>query len=295
MANEVTKKANVLVPEVLADMLSARLEAKIQLLRYVGLDNTLQGTAGDTVQYPAWSYSGDAEDVEEGNEVESKTLAYTKVEIKIKKVMKAIDITDEAVLSGYGHPYDEAESQLLKGVLSKMQKDVFDTALKSKNTFDGSAKIIDYDGIVDAIDLFDEEVNTLKVLVINPKQLTQLRKDPNFISADKYGKDMNVMLTGEVGRVCNTIVLTSKVAKETSGKYNNILIKLESDDETEQELAGVTILMKRDIQVEVAREAKKTLTSIVTNCFYGVGLTNESKVVVAKFAKTAPVVTPTQG
>ncbi len=287
MADEVTKSTNVLVPEVLADMLTAKLEAKIQLLRFVGLDNTLIGTAGDTVTYPAWNYSGDAEDVAEGEAVSSKTLSYSKVQIKIKKVMKSIDLTDEAVLTGYGHPYDEAASQLLKGILSKMQKDVFATALKSKNTFDGSKNIINYDGIVDAVDVFDEEIISTKVLVINPKQLTQLRHDPNFLSADKYGEGTKVMLTGEVGRICNCIIVTSKVAKLNESVYENVIIKLESDDETEQELAGVTILMKRDVMIETAREAKKTLTAIVSNVFYGVGLTNESKVVVAKFAKDA--------
>lgn len=287
MADEITNSTNVLIPEVLADMLTAKLEAKIQLLRFVGLDNTLKGTAGDTVTYPAWNYSGDAEDVAEGEAVSSKTLSYSKIQIKIKKVMKSIDLTDEAVLTGYGRPYDEAASQLLKGILSKMQKDVFATALTSKNTFDGSKNIINYDGIVDAVDVFDEEIISLKVLVINPKQLTQLRHDPNFLSADKYGEGTKVMMTGEVGRICNCIIVTSKVATLKDTNYENVIIKLESDDETEKELAGVTILMKRDVMIETAREAKKTLTAIVSNVFYGVGLTNESKVVVAKFAKEA--------
>lgn len=281
----VTKKANVLVPEVLADMLSAKLEAKIQLLKYVGLDTSLKGVPGDKVTYPAWKYSGDAEDVAEGASVVSKVLSYSKIEITIKKAMKAVDITDEAVLSGYGDPYGEAEAQLLKGILSKMQKDVFATALTSSNIYDGSKGAIAYDGIVDAIDLFDEEVNSLKVLVVNPKQITQLRHDKDFISADKYGAGMNVMLTGEIGRICNTIVISSKIAVADGDVYKNVIIKLEGDSETENELPGITILSKRDVMVETQRDAKATTTCVVANVFYGTGLTDESKVVVAKFAK----------
>jgi len=43
---------------------------------------------------------------------------------------------------------------------------------------------IAYAGIVNTVDLFEEEVQSEKVIFIHPKQVTQLRLDSNFISAD---------------------------------------------------------------------------------------------------------------
>ena len=47
-------------------------------------------------------------------------------------------------------------------------------------------------------------------MFVNPKQVTQLRKDDDFISADKYGVGTNVMMTGEIGRIANCRVVPSK-------------------------------------------------------------------------------------
>ena len=53
--------------------------------------------------------------------------------------------------------------------------------------YDGSKAAISYNAIVDAVDLFEEEMGCSdKVLFIHPKQVTQLRKNPDFLSADKY-------------------------------------------------------------------------------------------------------------
>lgn len=77
---------------------------------------------------------------------------------------------------------------------------------------------ISYNGVVDVIDVFNEEINTQKVMFINPSQLTTLRKDANFISADKYPG--NVVMTGEVGMIANTrIVPTKKVTLTAEDKY----------------------------------------------------------------------------
>ena len=149
---------------------------------------------------------------------------------------------------------------------------------------DGSAKI-SYAGIVDAEDLFDEEVTSEKVMYIHPKQMTVLRKDPDFLSADKY-KD-GVMLNGEVGMIAGTRIVRSKKVPldSTSAYYLNPIVKLNNDSETEEDAPAVTIYLKRNTQVEKERLASKGITEIYTNKHYGVALTNTSKVVLAKFKK----------
>ena len=71
MANEVTKKSNVIIPEVMGEMIEAKITAQAKLTPYAKVDTTLQGVPGDTKTVPSWNYIGDANDVEEGGEVES--------------------------------------------------------------------------------------------------------------------------------------------------------------------------------------------------------------------------------
>lgn len=52
MADVVTKLANLINPEVMADMISAKVDKKIRLTPYAKLDTTLQGRAGDTITLP---------------------------------------------------------------------------------------------------------------------------------------------------------------------------------------------------------------------------------------------------
>jgi len=123
-------------------------------------------------------------------------------------------------------------------------------------------------------------------MFVNPKQVTQLRKDPNFISADKYtGK---VIMTGEIGMIANCrIVPSKKVKKVTVGGvecYSCPIIKLNNDAETEEDAAAITVYLKKDTSVETERETLARKTNISVDKHYTVALTNESKVVLAKIA-----------
>ena len=99
-------------------------------------------------------------------------------------------------------------------IANKIDNDVVDVINKTGDggvnlIYDGTAKVISYAGVVDAEDLFNEETSSDKVLYVHPKQMTQLRKDSDFISADKYGT-ANVMTSGEVGKIGTCRVVRSK-------------------------------------------------------------------------------------
>ena len=63
-----TKIANLVNPEVMGDMIAAKLPKKLQVIPFAAIDRTLQGVPGDTITVPSYTYIGDAEDVNEGVE-----------------------------------------------------------------------------------------------------------------------------------------------------------------------------------------------------------------------------------
>lgn len=291
MANQTTKLSDLINPQVMADMISAKIANKIVVAPFAKIDTTLVGIPGNTVTVPQYAYIGDAADIAEGVAAETVKLTASTTTVTVKKAMKAVELTDEAVLSGYGNPVGETNNQLAKSIASKVDNDAMTALQGAQLTYDGSAAAIKYSGIVDAVDLFEEEVNSEKVIFVHPKQVTQLRKDADFISADKY--KAGVILTGEIGMIANCRVVPSKkvpVVKvgETGSQtdcYACPIVKLNNDAETEDDAAAITIYLKRDTNVETDRVSLARKTDISVDKHYAVALSNTSKVVLAKFKK----------
>lgn len=207
MNENLTKLEHLIDPEVMAPMISAKLNAAITATPFAKIDNKLQGQPGSTITVPKYKYIGDAEDVAEGVEQGETILTTSSENYTVKKAVKDVILTDEAVLSGYGNPVGEANSQLGLSIANKVNNDVMQE-LEKAPLVKKVGKAIDYVGIVDSIDLFQEESNVPKIMYINPSQNTTLRKDSNFISADKY--DNNVIMNGEIGMIANTRIVPSR-------------------------------------------------------------------------------------
>lgn len=282
MANE-TKLANVINPQVMQDMISAGLPKAIKFTQFATVNDKLKGIPGDTVTIPAWAYIGAAEDVAEGVEVTTAVMTASTKQVKIKTAGKAITLTDEAVLSGFGDPIGQATHQLSLSIADKIDNDVL-TALGTTTLAYTDTKAISYKGIVAAVDKLNEETATEKVLFIAPSQLTVLRQDDDFISKDKYGND--VMMNGEIGMIAGCRVVTSRKIVDTGATIDNFIVCLtpETEDGTPV-LPAVSIYTKRDANLETERHAKARSTDVVVSAYYAVGLTNESKVVKATFKK----------
>jgi N4-gp56 family major capsid protein len=277
---------NLIDAEVMADAISGKIESKIRVTPFAKVDTTLEAkNAGDTITVPQFSYIGDAEDVAEGVECGTVVLTATTTTAKVKKAMKAVELTDEAVLSGYGDPVGETNNQLAKSIAAKVDADAMDALQTAQLKYDGSAKVIGYAGIVDAVDIFEEEVNSNKVIFVNPKQVKDLRKDTEFLAADKLAESVRV--TGAIGKICNCEVVPSKkVPLNTEGTgYVCPIVKLNEDAETEDETAALTVYMKRNVNLETERFTLARKTAISVDEIYTVALSDASKVVLATFKK----------
>lgn len=282
----VTKIENLINAEVMADAISGKLEKAIRVSPFAKIDTTLQGkNAGDTISVPRFNYIGDAEDVAEGVACGTVQLTATATPVTVKKAMKAVPLTDEAVLSGFGDPVGETNAQLTKAIAGKIDSDAMDALQTAQLTYDGSASAISYAGITEAVDKFDEEFNSNKVIFINPAQVSALRKDKDFLAADKIAE--SVVVTGAIGKICNCEVVVSRRVPLNDGgsAYVCPIVKLNEDGESEDESPALTIYVKRDVNVETERDTLSRTTTISVDEIYAAALTNASKVVLASFKK----------
>ena len=320
MADTYTKLSDLIDPEVMGDVVSARIPKKLRVAPFAKVDDTLAGVPGDTITVPAYAYIGDAADVGEGEAVTIEKMTASVRKATVKKAMKGIGLTDEAVLSGYGNPVGEANTQLALSIAAKIDNDCMEVLQSASLSYDGSGSAITYSAVVDALDLFEEEQSTDKVIFVHPRQVTQLRKSSDFLSADQY--QAGVMLTGEVGMIAGCRVVPSKkvpvltewykldsagsvtvttgnlaqisatlptakvgdkVTKSTTAVYSCPIVRLESGEANEDEVPALTIYRKRDVNVETERKPKIRTTEITAYEFYVAVLSNEAKVVLARF------------
>ena len=289
----VTKMNDVINPEVMADIIEAKIEAQCKLTPYAKVDTTLQGVAGDTVTVPSWNYIGDAEDfdveaVNDANgEMETAKLTAGSTTFTIKCAGKSVSVLQTAINSGLGNPVGQVNVQLAKSVQGKIDNDLIEVAYTANNEYDGSANYIGYAGVVGAVCKFeDEEDNIEKVMFINPAQEASLLTDPQFTSADKF--TAGVAVTGSIGKIAGAWVKKSKkVKQDAQGHWLNPIIKMEPDsadtEYTEDELPALTIFLKKETQLDHEWFPKKQRHDFTVAKYYGVALTNGAKVVIGKF------------
>lgn len=285
-----TIMANMINPQVMGDMINAKIEAQLKLTPYAKVDTSLQGVPGDTKTVPSWNYIGDAANVSENSELDYSQMSASTKTFTIGKAGKGVQITTEAINSGLGNPVGQAESQLAKSIAGKVDNDVLAAALTATVTAGDGTAVIGYAGIVDAVTKFeDEEDGIEKVMFISPKQEAALLKDPDFLSADKFTS--GVAVNGAIGKIAGCWIKKSNKIKAKSGVFTNPIIKLEADsaetEYTEDELPALTIFLKKDTTVNSFYNQDFDRHEITAYRYYGVALTNDSKVVLAKFAEAS--------
>jgi N4-gp56 family major capsid protein len=190
MASEYTLKANLVIPEVIADLVEGKLGDNITLLPLATEDNTLVGQPGDTLKFPAFKYIGKATVIAENGQIETGKLEAGTTQATVHKYAKGISITDEARLSGHGDPMGEAAKQLARAIDQGVDDELFSVlngvgvSRKHINT------TISADNIADALVLFGEDLTGDKVLLTDAAGFAALRKDNDYIRASDLGQRM---------------------------------------------------------------------------------------------------------
>ena len=214
----VTKLSDIINPQVMKDMIEAKIEAQLKITPYAKLDTTLVGVPGNTVTVPSWNYVGDAEnyDVEGGAGIDTDNLSASSTTFTIKTAAKGLSINQTAINSGKGNPLAQAETQLAKSIAGKVDNDVLEAAYTATTIVAPSTLAqIAYNGIVDAVTKFEDEEDGIdKVMFIHPAQETTLLKDESFLSADKF--TAGVAVNGAIGKIAGCWIKKSNKVKLAS-------------------------------------------------------------------------------
>lgn len=271
-----TKLENIINPEVMGDMISATLPKALKAKGFMKVDNTLTGKAGNTITIPQYAYIGEAKDVAEGNAAEVTQLTATDKEYTIKKAVKAVELTDEAVLSGYGDPVGETTRQLTMAIEDKVDSDgiALLTAITSSspagaNFVTSTETKFNYAFVCDGLDaLPDSEDEGEELYLLVPKAgIKALRRDEKFID-----KNQGEMLgTGVVGSVAGCKVVVS--AKLTEDDCAYILRP-----------NALTAFIKRDVNLESDRNILTKVTTFSVDEHYTVAIEDMNKIVKIKLA-----------
>lgn len=273
----VTKLENLVNPTVVADTLTAQLPKAIKMTPVCEVNRDLVGTPGNTVSVPKYAYIGDATDVAEGTAIDVSTLTATSTTATVKKVGKAVTLTDEAALSGTGDPINEATNQLKLSIASKVDNDIL-ASLQSATTLSVTG-VFSLGLVSSALDKFeDEELGERKFLFVNPAMMGILRMDETFTHASELGDQ--TLMTGAVGTVfgCEVIPTRKIVDGASNGVYPCVLAKE----------GAVALYLKRDVNVETGRDVLKKETVISADEHYVTALRDESRVVLINATLSAP-------
>lgn len=265
-----TKLANLFNPQVVGDMINAKLVDAIRFSPLCRIDTNLVGRPGNTITLPSYSYIGDATAVGEGEDIPISQLTESTVETTVSKVGKGVQVTDEAVLSGYGDPLGEAVSQIGIAIASKVDNDVLTVLNGIGSEMTHSATDFSTDAVADALVKFGEDIDGEKVLLISAEDYAILRKADDWCPASEIAA--NIIINGAVGQIHGCQVVISNKLK---GKKTSYIVKP----------GALSLILKRDTLVETDRDIINKSTVLTADKHYVAYLYDASKAIKIKIGE----------
>lgn len=260
-----TLLSNLVNPQVVADLVQTKLTDYTRFLPLAEVDTTLEGQAGNTLYFPVYSYIGAASVLTENSSLSTVALAATSTSATVVKYAKGVEITDEAALSGFGSPLDEATKQIamalgdaedsaLLGVLS---------TITGTMAYSTSTDVAATD-ILDALELFGEDVDEVKAVVVAPSVYTEMRKASGWLPASEIAA--NILIKGAVGEFGGCQVIVSNKLTSVGEMY---IVKP----------GALRLVTKKGVTVETDRDILKFTTVITASAHCVAYLYNKAKAI----------------
>lgn len=253
-----TTLSNMINPEVLSDMVEKKLHDLIRFAPLAEVDDTLVGQPGDTLTLPSYSYIGDAEVLLEGSTLTPVALQTASVSVTVQKIARGVELTDEAILSGYGDPFGQATTQVATAIANKEDNQMLAvlasiTGAMVYSTSTSTTAIAPTD-ISDALELFGEDIDVgEKVVLVSPGLYNKIRKTKDWLPASEISAER--IIRGAVGEIYGCQIIVSNKLKDADHDY---------DEEAYIVKPGaLKLIMKRGTLIETDRNILK-FTNVIT-------------------------------
>lgn len=267
-------------PDVYAGLVREKFEGRIRIASLsteLGfLKNT---TVGEKVVFPKWSILKDAEDVLKGIPIVPEALSQTSTNATIMHKGKAVTVYDYDQLTGLGNAIDESANQMGIVFARELDKNLATEALTTSllSPTADAAKITAAE-LNTALNLYGDEqdVEDFAGIVVNSLLV------PSFFAMNEFVDKNKTYTTDGSGVIRNGLL----------GWFRSIPIYL-SDKETYDGTAKECItyiikknalgyMTKRDINIELSRQALLKATDVVGDFIYACKLINDAGVVVVR-------------
>lgn len=258
---------DLFVPEVVADAIDKKLVDAIRFSPLAIIDTTLVGRPGDELTMPSYEYIGDAAAVAEGADIPIAKLSQDTEKVKVSKIGKAVEFSDESLLSGANNDIaEEAAKQVVLAVNSKLEADLI-SEMSAKAVLTAELNLASGNvthGIADALGKFGEDIDGEKVLLVPPAVYTALVKSDGWIANTEAGA--NIIMNGTVGSIFGAQVVLSNRLTARNEAY---LIKP----------GALRIVMKRNTLVEFDRDILSEMNYIKASKLFAPYVYDKTKVV----------------
>ena len=250
----VTMLENLVNPEVMADLVEKKLHDLIRFLPLAEVDTTLAGRPGDTLYLPSYSYIGDASTLGEGSTLTPVSLNAGTVSATVAKLAQGVQLTDEALLSGYGDPMGQAAMQVATAIANGVDNEMLAvlhgiTGNMAYSTANSTTNVAPSD-INAALEKFGEDIDQgEKVVVVSPALYTAIRNtNGTWLPASEIAADR--IIKGAVGEIYGCQVIVSNKLKDSGEAY---IVKP----------GALRLILKRDTLIETDRNILN-FTTVIT-------------------------------
>lgn len=219
------------------------------------VDTSLAETAGMTKTINVYTYTGEAEELAngEGNSTRG-ALSFVGTDYKVKRVQANFDYTDDDFMMD-ATVVDNGVAGATAILKNKMNADFFAECAKATLTQAGG---LSYDNIVDAIAKLNVEDESKLFVVIPNAWKAEIRKDEDYKAA-RMGE---VVYAGQVGTVCGIPVIASKAV--------DVAYVMSPE--------AVKLFMKKDVNAGTERNEDTTVNSVYIRAYYIAALVDNTKI-----------------
>ena len=255
MANTIYSNA------VLESQLQENLTTAINHRALMKVDNSLTEDAGTIKKVITYTYTGKVEKLAAGakNTVRG-ALTHAVKQYEVQRAQQVWDYNDIEFMqdpSIVEHGMKAGANLLANDIVA----DFYTEAAKANLTQTFPKDGFNYDSVVDAIAKMNLESEEGLYVLINPSLKAEIRKDADF-KAKQLGQ---VMVDGAIGTISGLPVVVSKaVAADTAYVAHP---------------DAITLFMKKDAEVEQARDGEAGVNTIIMRQVELVALTDATKIV----------------